>query len=81
MASGSDALEQSAHLRLAGDDDFFGNQRFTENVESEVSLALVAIKTVTGKAVVRQNRPDVAIEADDIIGSAHRGQPKAKRKW
>lgn len=41
-------------------------------VEAEICLPLFGVEPVTGKAVVREDRPDVAVEIDGLVGGGTR---------
>ena len=48
-------------------------------IEAEVCLAFVLVRTVTGKAIVRQDRPDIAIKDDFGCLPCGRGKADAER--
>src|SRR4030095_2499355 len=56
-----------ALIRLAGHDRAYARpvlDRLLANVESQSGIALLLVRTMAGKAFVRKNWPDVAIEAE-----------------
>src|SRR5688500_7027257 len=61
-----DFLVEHAFRGVAADDDaLFGESAFLR-VEMKLRFALLFVRAVTGEAVVRQNRPDVPVEADRL---------------
>jgi len=54
-----DALNEQAVGRLAGDDDAAFGVGAVLRIEVELRFAMLLVRPVTGKAVVRENRPDI----------------------
>ena len=75
---GADARKEAALRRIAGSDDVIAAAIGAEavlGVEPEVGDAPLVVGAVAGEAVVRENRPDVAVEIDGLVGGqTHAGQ-------
>jgi hypothetical protein len=56
------------HIRIAGNNrraSAFGRtQSLLPNVEAQTRIPFVFVESVTGKTVVRQNRPDIPVKSD-----------------
>ena len=62
-----DARDQLTRFGFPGDDSFQLDSRFTF-IKTQIGFAAIGIRAVTMKAILRKNRPNVAIE-DDIVCS------------
>ena len=72
-------LQDLALLRLAGDDRgdaFVGLDRVIADVKPQAGLAVLRVLTVAVEAVLREDRPDVAVEADVLGGEARQRSEK-----
>src|SRR5262249_55187427 len=59
-------------------DDGAGLDRLVAEVQAQVGLAGGAVRAVAGEAVVRQDRPDVAVVLRRVVGpQRRRGQGQA----
>src|SRR6185295_18854429 len=63
LIGGEDTFDELAFVRLAGDEGFLFEDGGAV-VEAELGLALVLVRTVTGEAVVGEDRADVAVVAE-----------------
>ena len=64
---GQDTLDDGADLRIAGLDGkgaVDGLEGALGHIQAQISLALLGVKAVAGKAVVAEDRPDVAVEVE-----------------
>lgn len=78
-----DSMNELAFVGLAWDERawlaLFAMEAF-ERVETEIGLPFVAIGAVTEEAIVAEDRADIAIENNRLIGRADRGEDGSERK-
>ena len=75
---GEDAHDQFALLGLAGNDRAFAQRDFAV-IEAQLGFALVRVRAVAMKAVLRKDRANVAIEVD-ALGRAGCVRAKSQRE-
>ena len=67
-----DSFDERALRRIAGNDGcalVSDRQRAFSDIQPQVGLPLALVGTVTEKAFVREDRPDVPVEFDTVFGS------------
>jgi hypothetical protein len=67
-------LHEFAFLGLAGDEGFL-LQGFFADIEAQLGLAVARVVAVAVEAVVRKDRPDVAVEFDGLEGRGPAARP------